>query len=723
MNLDELYFKDSFTKEENKINLEVNKLTLECLESKNKTFKLDELGNLRVKSISTIAPTPDIVTQTGAIYLSSNKTNPGEYLGGIWKQKRTSALFDKKDLDQEQKEIIGANHMTFNASENNAIVYNIEGKCEQKNDPSPNNPSEIRTIKGIRNLFNKEEVENGYLNVANGEIILNNDWITTNFIPLENNTENVTIIGNSGNKEGYCFYDNEKAYLIGGSMASNVNKIISVPNNAKYFKATVSKDVVNQYAIYLNHSINTHYVPYGSWLKSKVTGKNLFDLKTYFEYSIAIGCTKTLINNGIQLDFTNGADAYLNFATNSTGTNELKTSEKLRKSCIEVRANQEYTISLSSSPKCYISFLDKNYEPTAEYVRIPQTYSKTSYTLTTNENTKYIMLRLGIQDSNYTTYSFNDIQLEEGTEATEYEPYKEKEILMDMSKDNLLNTPYTFENKLTNTATRDDFFAATDYYAELKAGKIYTFKCKTDGVFGKDGSDTLECYLLKDKKYEYIIRLGTNPFSFTVASDGKFYLRYDINQNGRTHSFWDFEIYEGYSPYYELYSTKDLSIRDRIEVVSGVLEKRIGKIVLDGTQPISGFDTSSENTIRISFNNVLLQKANIEEGIKSVLCNRLSCVSMWAKDTEGIYLTATHIIIRINKSTIGTTTNEINTYLSNHPLEIYYVLEEPEEIQLTPTDVPLFEDENHVTLLEDVETSTEIKYKPYLTVYVWERVA
>lgn len=48
--------------------------------------------------------------------------------------------------------------------------------------------------------------------------------------------------------------------------------------------------------------------------------------------------------------------------------------------------------------------------------------------------------------------------------------------------------------------------------------------------------------------------------------------------------------------------------------------------------------------------------------------------------------------------------------LSNNPITIYYELAQPETIQLTPTDVPLFNGENHITLLENIETNTNIRY-------------
>lgn len=90
MNNNENYFKDNFTKEGEKVNLEVNKLTLECLTSKNNTFGLDSEGNLNVKSITTIEPiiqsTINMLYPIGSIYMNVNDCNPSEILGGTWEQ-------------------------------------------------------------------------------------------------------------------------------------------------------------------------------------------------------------------------------------------------------------------------------------------------------------------------------------------------------------------------------------------------------------------------------------------------------------------------------------------------------------------------------------------------------------------------------------------------------------------------------------------------------------
>lgn len=91
MNLDDLYFKDSFTKDGDKVDLEISKLTTSCITSKNNRFNLDVNGNLSVNSITTEVPIVtesqiDVLYPVGSIYMNVNPINPNVVLGGSWEQ-------------------------------------------------------------------------------------------------------------------------------------------------------------------------------------------------------------------------------------------------------------------------------------------------------------------------------------------------------------------------------------------------------------------------------------------------------------------------------------------------------------------------------------------------------------------------------------------------------------------------------------------------------------
>lgn len=67
--LDDIYFKDAFTKTEDKLNLEVNNAKVDCITSNKNNFSLDENGNLIVKNI----------TGVNNLNISTIKSNDGKF--------------------------------------------------------------------------------------------------------------------------------------------------------------------------------------------------------------------------------------------------------------------------------------------------------------------------------------------------------------------------------------------------------------------------------------------------------------------------------------------------------------------------------------------------------------------------------------------------------------------------------------------------------------------
>lgn len=103
--LDDIYFKDAFTKTGDKINFEVNNANVECISSKNNKFSLDENGNLVVNSITANSGLTyndtnicNLIYPVDSVYLSVNSIDPKLLFGGTWVQMKDRFLLGAGDI-------------------------------------------------------------------------------------------------------------------------------------------------------------------------------------------------------------------------------------------------------------------------------------------------------------------------------------------------------------------------------------------------------------------------------------------------------------------------------------------------------------------------------------------------------------------------------------------------------------------------------------------------
>ena len=155
-------------------------------------------------------------------------------------------------------------------------VTEIQGYQEGTGTPSPDNIrpivayTELKILVRGKNLFDKDakDTSNGY--IANAYIRSNNsiqsdsDRYVSEYIEVEGNIDYI-IENVSGNNVGYCFYDEEKNYISGGSYGIQWgvygNATFTTPSNAKYVRVSViiAKEDVTQLE---KGSTATAYEPY-----------------------------------------------------------------------------------------------------------------------------------------------------------------------------------------------------------------------------------------------------------------------------------------------------------------------------------------------------------------------------------------------------------------------------------------------------------------------------
>lgn len=590
--------------------------------------------------------------------------------------------------------------------------------------PSPDYPSEIKTIKGIRNLFDYKNASilNAYIGTADNQTTITaHGYNKMTYLHIEpNTTYTVSKLISQQFSLGYCTeepvvgvvcrgvidgtkiaYDGVTRHSLTITTDDNSNylviRYINTKNEPDIDLETILKSIQVEQG-----SVAHSYVPYGTYEKIKVTGKNLIK------------------NTNIP---TNNSDYWSSYSTfdESTGTLTRSTStttESFIYYLIDgMKSNTTYTISCLAKSNGYVKSMDMfMYATGAKGAKsknnIPLTtnFEKYTFTFTTDENIDYSKKSYIRFDNNGSTTSgtvatltIKDVMLCEGMDD-DYEPYKEKEVLIDLAKENLLETPYTESNKLTATATKNDYYAAIDYYAELEAGKTYTFSCKTDGTFGASNQQT-QCYLLFDKKYDYIIHMDDkNCFKFAPTQTGKYFVRYDVNVKGETHSFWDFAIYKGTNAddSYELNSIGDTN--DKPKLINGVanIQKRIGKVVLNGSE--NWFKASDTSANYYGVKDIINATKNYDIGLSSHFVN----INKYPNVLNTFAIRDNGTSLMFNSSI--TTLADFKSWLKANPVTVYYELNELETITLPNTNIPLYEGVNHVTLVEDLETTTSIKY-------------
>lgn len=124
---------------------------------------------------------------------------------------------------------------------------------------------------------------------------------------------------------------------------------------------------------------------------------------------------------------------------------------------------------------------------------------------------------------------------------------KVTDVTLYVHNKNLLTAQFTEDNKITDTATKDDYTVYNASYPfYITKGNTYTFSFESDGIAGStSGTDTVQAGVLDVTNGKHYMTMADKYLTFTAIHTGKCSFRYDINKNGCTHSFWNFQIEVG----------------------------------------------------------------------------------------------------------------------------------------------------------------------------------
>lgn len=263
--------------------------------------------------------------------------------------------------------------------------------------PSPDYPSEIKTVGSNINLYDKDKkVDNTALDLNNGLSVGFRDRATSDYITVKANTNYIFSENGEELKVNIVEYDENKQFIKGYTGTSFI-----ASSNTKYIRFYFN--IVDMEIIKLEEgTIATSYSSYGQGsVKLTKCNKNLFDKSNW--------------ESGYVGEDGNNASSTTNF--------------RLTK-FIKVKPNTQYTISSNTVMK---TLRLHEYNKDKTYIKFTYSTDKEKLTIVTSENTKYLRFSGNYNSPSSYTQSVIDglgIILEEGNIRTAYEEHQEQSYIM-----------------------------------------------------------------------------------------------------------------------------------------------------------------------------------------------------------------------------------------------------------------------------------------------------
>lgn len=138
-----------------------------------------------------------------------------------------------------------------------ANMLPIDGKTNIKNDSIP--VTKLDFVEVGKNLFNKDDTVSGYVNPANGTIVANTSYKTSDYINIQN--QSVTL----SNIRFYVIYSVDKSFISGGTLAVGETKTITQVGEY-LIRVTPHSNTVNTAQVEYG-TVATGYEPYTAKLK------------------------------------------------------------------------------------------------------------------------------------------------------------------------------------------------------------------------------------------------------------------------------------------------------------------------------------------------------------------------------------------------------------------------------------------------------------------------
>ena len=565
--------------------------------------------------------------------------------------------------------------------------------------PSPDYPSEIKNIYGIRNYFNKTITKYDKSNVSYiyNTVTENETGITykttypdgwpnirfkqfdlrpysgktirfkTDFTFNENVNSATYILSYTNNDISQR--ENISNSNISGKELSFVVPSIEELGDNYYLTITFSLLVKNagdkiltltNTMLTIEDSCDT-YVPYGNWLQIKQTGKNLFNI----ENKKSITTYEKIINQSIPVG-----------TYHLTASSITSNSTKFVTSLITFRSNGEQiaqTYIGGTQPLDRLISLNKKCDEIYLYAN---SYYNNSVNVTT---------------------TFSDLMI--STDGEEYEAYKEKITSIGLNME-LFDKNNVEDGKIvvrtTGELTSNTSYYATDYI-EVEPNTKYT-------EYGFNVWHTA-CY---DENKTYISNVD-NSTTFTTPENAK-YIRMSLLKTNINIA----RLQKGG----KIVDTELCSIgevKDELIIKDGKakINKRFRKIVLNGSENWVNATSDNRNIYRMTLNDIKLQ--NYSSNVLPVTISNYfvgdNLYNLYQKNVDNAMSSHNSNHYLEIRSTKFSTVNELKTWLSTHNTTVYYELAEPYEVDLGEvTALSTFEGVNNVSLDTNIQTNMSLTY-------------
>jgi len=623
--------------------------------------------------------------QVNIVYYDSNKTYiSGETITGYFQTKSITTPANTQYIRFAYSVLVSDVAVTRDniQLEKGSTATSYEQYVGGTASPNPDYPQDIEVVTGRqeidivgKNLFNSSAISNTICQIANdGTITMSgntssNGYCTTNkklselcptllvgetYYMYATNTDNKNYIYSSN--VGY--WTNGTSKTITQAMLNDTIIIYGGYNTTTTMQVMVSK------------TLSTTYEPYtGNTYNIDLPVENLFDK-----------------NNAVILN------AYV-------GTPNIGASDKAKTTYLACKPNTTYTISktnVGNTVRFKVGTTTNTPAvnvPTLQYINND---TAKSITITTNANANYLAINFYHTDETQITQQevLDTIQVEYGSKANRYTPYGTTPIelckiedyqdkiakttgknLFDKDNVNILEAYF---NASTTTITSNT--SNRTIYIPCKPNTTYTMrKIKSSTFFfgytNELPANGVQVYGISNTTTD--IDANNYYITLTTGANAKYLVSRMYHTGNDT-----------------IYTLEQVLASIQIEARSNAteyepygknklyIEKKIGKVVLNGTQEISLQSINAYNIANflIYFENDYYNSATYLQML----------TDNFTKQTTGIANTQTEgflpslnssnhklgLYIRVSSSRANTTTT-MNTWLSNHNTTLYYVLEMP----------------------------------------------